>query len=105
MGDNPNRKSGRVPCRKGGIDHLHRNGQTPTPCLPWQVAGGMNPLMSFLLNCYQRFSVPQRSFWAQQWLGGLLAARMRKWLCSIGGRPLISIIVNLYSASIETMIK
>src|SRR6218665_1915350 len=31
MGDNPDRKSGRVPCRKGGVDRLHRNGQTPTP--------------------------------------------------------------------------
>ena len=32
----------------------------------WQVAGGTNPLMSFPLNCGQRFSVPQRSFRAQQ---------------------------------------
>ena len=29
MGDNPDRKSGRVPCCKGGVDRLHRNGQTP----------------------------------------------------------------------------
>ena len=30
MGD---RKSDRVPCRKGGVDLPHRNGRTPTPCL------------------------------------------------------------------------
>src|SRR6218665_1667802 len=37
MGDNPDRKSGRVPCRKGGVDRLHRNGQNlPYACL----AGG-----------------------------------------------------------------
>src|SRR6218665_2518953 len=61
----------------------------PTPA--WQVAGGRNLLTSFPLNCGQRFSVPQRSFWAQQRLGGLLASRMGKRLCSIGGRPLMMV--------------
>jgi len=33
MGDNPDRKSGRVPRRKGGVDVPHKNGRTPTPRL------------------------------------------------------------------------
>jgi len=39
MGDNRDRKSSRVPCRKGGVNRLHQNGQTPTPRLPgkWLV--------------------------------------------------------------------
>src|SRR6218665_2019987 len=83
MGDNPERKSGRVPCRKGGVGRLHRNGQTSTPRLPGKW------LTSFPLNCGQRFSVPQRSFRAQQRLGGLLASWMGKRLRSAGGRPLM----------------
>ena len=35
MGDN----SDRVPCRKGGVDRLHRNGQTPIPRLPGKWLG------------------------------------------------------------------
>src|SRR6218665_2238778 len=58
----------------------------------WQVAGGTNLQMSFPLNCGQRFSMPQRSFRAQQRLGGLLASWMRKRLCSAGGRPLMMMI-------------
>ena len=64
----------------------------PTPAL--QVAGGKNLLTSFPLNCGQRFSVPQRSFQAQQWLGGPLAAWIRKRLRSVGGRPLMMMMMN-----------
>ena len=39
MGDNPDRKSGKVPCSKGGVDRLYRNGQTPTPRLPGKWLG------------------------------------------------------------------
>jgi len=39
MGDNPDRKSGRAPCRKGGVDLSHRNGRTPTPRLPGERLG------------------------------------------------------------------
>ena len=91
MGDNPDRKSGRVPCRKGGVDRLNRNGQTPNPMRAWQVAGGTNPLMSFPLNCGQRFSLPQCSFRAQQRLGRLLVSWIRKRLCSVVVRPLMMI--------------
>ena len=84
MGDNPDRKSGRVPCRNGGVDRLY-----PNACLA--SGWGMNLLMSFSLNC-QRFSVPQRLFRAQQRLGGLLASWMWKWLRSLGGRPLMMMI-------------
>jgi len=59
----------------------------PTPA--WQMAEETNPLMSFPRNCGQRFSVLQRSFRAQQQLGGLLASWMGKRLRSIGGRPLM----------------
>src|SRR6218665_1668161 len=104
MGDNPDRKSGRVPCRKCGLDRLHRNGQTPTVgvgVLPArQVAGGMNLLLSFPLNCGQRFSVLQRSFWAQQRLGGLLALWMGKRLRSIGGRPLMMMMTMMMIMSV-----
>ena len=61
---------------------LKRLNTYPTPA--WLVAGGTNPLISFPLNCGQRFSVPQRSFLAQQRLGGPLAARMRKRLALSG---------------------
>src|SRR6218665_309278 len=93
MGDNPDRKSGRVPCRKGRVDRLSKRPDTyPTPA--WQVAVGTNLLMSFPLNCGQRF-LPQRSFRAQQRLGGLLASWMGKRLHSIGGRPLM-MMMNLF---------
>src|SRR6218665_3869801 len=49
MGDNPDRKSGRVPCRKGGVDRLHRNGQTLSPRLPgkWLGPWGNEPADEF----------------------------------------------------------
>jgi len=50
MGDNPDRKSGRVPCRKGGVDRLHWNGQTPTPRLPGKWLGERTCWLVFLLN-------------------------------------------------------
>jgi len=37
--DNPDRKSGRVPSRKGVVDLLHRNGRAPTPRLPGERLG------------------------------------------------------------------
>jgi len=39
MGDNPDRKSGMVPCCKGGLDLSHRKGRTPTPRLPGERLG------------------------------------------------------------------
>src|SRR6218665_1568286 len=72
----------------------------PTPA--WQVAGGTNLLMSFPLNCGQRFSVPQCSFRAQQLLGGLLASWMRKRLRSIEGRPLIMMKIISESTAIPS---
>ena len=53
----------------------------------WRVAGGMNLLTSFLLNCGQRLPVPQRSFRDQQRLEGPLDAWTRKRLRCVGGRP------------------
>jgi len=64
----------------------------PTPA--WEVTGGTNLLMSFPLNCGQKFPVPQRSFRAQQRLGGLLASWMGKRLHSVGGRPLMMMKVS-----------
>jgi len=39
MGNNPDRKFSKLPYRKGGVDGLHRNGQTPTPRLPGKWLG------------------------------------------------------------------
>src|SRR6218665_1469854 len=68
----------------------------PTPA--WQVAGGTNPLMSFPLNCSQGFSVPLRSFRAQQRLGRLLATWSGKGLRFVRGRPLIIMMHNVWPA-------
>ena len=42
MWDDPDRKSDMVPCRKGGVDLLHRNGRTPTQRLPGKQLGGIH---------------------------------------------------------------
>jgi len=60
-------RQGAMPQGQSRPSSSKRPGTYPTPA--WQVAGGTNPLMSFPLKCGQRFSVPQRSFRAQQRLG------------------------------------
>ena len=89
-------RQGAMPQGRSRPSSSKRPDTYPTPA--WQVAGGTNPLMSFPMNCGQRFSVPQRSFRAQQLLGGLLDSRMRKWLCSVGGRPLMMMKPTSHSA-------
>jgi len=79
MGDDPDRKSGWVPCRKGGVDHLHRNGQTPTPRLPGKWLGERTRWWVFLLTaakgslcCNARFG-PNSSLgdcWLHGWGNG-----------------------------------
>jgi len=86
MEDNPDRKSGRVPCRMGVVYLPHRNGRAPTPHLPGEQLGNIfakEPSMS---------STPG-PMWPGKWRGTETSGALtKKWQRSRWGMPMMMMI-------------
>jgi len=91
MGNNPDRKLGKLPYRKGDVERIHRNGQIPTPRLPGKWLDE-EPAYEFSSEVRPKDLRAATLIRAQQRLGGPLAAWMREQLRSVDDRPLMTMI-------------